>query len=124
MPYGKSLRMGSGGLAVSSTKSPVQLNHRMMTGKLGRVLKVTAGPSREELFDALRLCAEGRKVFFSYEDGHVKEKTLVAITAIECEDGSGQSFMFKFSGAVCSRGGSGEGHCNTRTREGWIKFLK
>ncbi len=35
-----------------------------MTNATEVTLRITSGPSREELFDALRLCAEGREVTF------------------------------------------------------------
>ena len=58
--------------------------------------RIIAGPSREELFDALRLRHEGRTVTFTlkgpYSDSPRREVS-VFIDAIGVEDGSGNRFL-------------------------------
>jgi hypothetical protein len=60
------------------------------------------GPSREELFDALRLRHEGRKVTFT--DAHGLEYKA-SISAIEIEDGSGESWNLKGQASYQTVGG-------------------
>jgi hypothetical protein len=58
---------------------------------------ITDGPSREELFDALRLFNEHRKVLFTLKRQDARESyTLPAIVMrIEPEDGSGHSWCLR-----------------------------
>jgi len=63
--------------------------------------QIIAGPSREELFDALRLRHEGRKVTFTLVSAD-KISTLplvleVSVDEISSEDGSGESWILKLS---------------------------
>ena len=60
-------------------------------------IKITSGPSREELFDGLRLFAEKREVGFTIENNGRQMKPTAWIHGIEAEDGSGQSWNLKFS---------------------------
>lgn len=53
---------------------------------------VTNGPSREELFDALRLRHEGRKAIFTYKSGLLTVRKEFTIDMIQGEDGSGNSW--------------------------------
>jgi hypothetical protein len=52
---------------------------------------LTAGPSREELFDALRLRHEGRTVIFKDRSW----RYIATIRMIEGEDGSGDGWSMK-----------------------------
>ncbi len=58
---------------------------------------ITSGPSREELFDGLRLFSEKRYVEFKLK--HREETITISsiIQGIEPEDGSGQSWIIKFN---------------------------
>ncbi len=63
-----------------------------------KTIKIASGPSREELFDSLRLCAEQRHVPFRLEfDNGIKNVPSTYIQAIEAEDGSGESWNIKMS---------------------------
>lgn len=64
-------------------------NHRTMSQK---TIQITSGPSREELFDGLRLFAEKREVGFSIEDNGRLLTLPVIMQGIYPEDGSGQSW--------------------------------
>lgn len=71
--------------------------HRTMK----KTIEIINGPSREELFDGLRLSAEKRLIPFSITDkfwrnyGGITIKTM--IQSIQIEDGSGQSWNISFS---------------------------
>ncbi len=60
-------------------------------------IDITSGPSREELFDALRLFNEGRKASIEIDNNGKKMKAEVIIHTIGAEDGSGQSWNLSFS---------------------------
>lgn len=60
-------------------------------------IQITNGPSREELFDALRLCGEKRLTAFCFEKNENEKYIAVIITSIEAEDGGGQSWNLTFS---------------------------
>ena len=64
---------------------------------MSKTLKITSGPSREELFDGLRLFAEKRPVGFVIENNGRQMTPIVWMHGIEAEDGSGQSWNIKFS---------------------------
>jgi hypothetical protein len=104
-----------------------------MTNKQQR--QITAGPSREELFDALRLRHEGRTVTVTVDNtvrtaGDPRKSltmklplTLeVGVDSIGIEDGSGNSWLL---GVYDKDGKLGskrlEGYFNTTRREGWIR---
>ncbi|MCX6753421.1 MAG: hypothetical protein NTW62_03715 [Candidatus Nomurabacteria bacterium] len=57
---------------------------------------ITSGPSREELFDGLRLFAEKRTIDFIIEKNGQKTKLPLIIQGIEAEDGSGECWNIKF----------------------------
>jgi len=64
---------------------------------MSKTIPITNGPSREELFDALRLLAEGRLVPFCVEKDGNKKYVAVLMSSIAAEDGSGQSWNLTFS---------------------------
>lgn len=57
-----------------------------------KTIQITSGPSREELFDGLRLFAEKREVGFNIEDNGRLLTLPVIMQGIQPEDGSGQSW--------------------------------
>lgn len=57
-----------------------------------KTIAITSGPSREELFDGLRLFAEKRQVGFTIEDNGRKIILPFTMRKIEAEDGSGHSW--------------------------------
>ncbi|MCX6756140.1 MAG: hypothetical protein NTX85_02280 [Candidatus Nomurabacteria bacterium] len=74
--------------------------HRTMS----QTIQILNGPSREELFDGLRLFAEKREVGFNLESNG-REITLPFIMqSIEPEDGSGNSWNTKMNLHVDSLG--------------------
>lgn len=94
--------------------------------------ELTDGPSREGLFDALRLCHEGRTVIF-YDRSW---RYIAKISMIESEDGSGENWNINGSTRIepigMPRGCGPEkpihyyfiGHCRTDSpRKGLIKFV-
>ncbi len=63
---------------------------------MSQTIQIANGPSREELFDGLRLFSEKRQVNFHFEDHGRPLITLpTTIIGIEAEDGSGQSWNIK-----------------------------
>lgn len=62
-------------------------------------IEITNGPSREELFDGLRLFTEKRLILFAVKSKSNKVERSIAtvINSIETEDGSGQSWNLTFS---------------------------
>ncbi len=58
--------------------------------------EITNGPSREELFDGLRLFSEKRPVQFVTENNGRQMTSAVIMQAIEIEDGSGNNWNIKF----------------------------
>lgn len=59
-------------------------------------INITNGPSREELFDGLRLLSEKRLIPFSLEMNGVERFLAVIMVSIQAEDGSGQSWNLTF----------------------------
>jgi len=66
------------------------------------VKEIEHGPSREKLFDALRLHHEGRTEPFTlpsnamrYLPGKVKDIKRCKVLGVEAEDGSGNSWLLK-----------------------------
>ncbi|MFZ2205472.1 MAG: hypothetical protein WAV23_02695 [Minisyncoccia bacterium] len=62
-------------------------------------IQILSGPSREELFDGLRLFFEKRTVNFTVENdnGRSKRGLPTIIQCIEPEDGSGDSWNIRFN---------------------------
>lgn len=96
--------------------------------------EVIAGPSREELFDALRLRHEGRKVTFTVTpDPQPPNKRFtiesvtfpVQVTMIEAMDGSGNNWFLNLHDKFATLGSLRlEGRINTNTRKGWVKVVR
>jgi hypothetical protein len=59
-------------------------------------IEITNGPSKEELFDGLRLHAEKRLVPFCIEKDKKEKYVAVIINFIQAEDGSGHSWNLMF----------------------------
>ncbi len=98
-----------------------------MTNSSGR-LDITDGPSREELFDALRLRHEGRTVTFMVRPkpsvgGVSKAQSFRArVNAISNEDNAGKNWLVKlYDHTATLRTHYLEVFFNTRSREGWIQ---
>lgn len=60
-------------------------------------IEISNGPSREELFDGLRLFSEKRLIPFIIKKDEVERWVAVIINSIEAEDGSGYSWNLTFS---------------------------
>jgi hypothetical protein len=60
-------------------------------------IEITNGPSREELFDGLRLFTGKRLIPFIIKKDDVERWVAVVINSIQAEDGSGQSWNLTFS---------------------------
>lgn len=93
--------------------------------------KITAGPSREQLFDALRLRHEGRTVEFTIEiepDGPEIAGSYFQFAAqvnnLGVEDGSGNRWLFELQNKdlflKCQKLA---GYIDTTRRTGWLKAL-
>lgn len=59
-------------------------------------MKIVSGPSREELFDGLRLFSEKRLVKFVVENNGETVVLPTRMHSIQAEDGSGQSWNICF----------------------------
>jgi hypothetical protein len=86
--------------------------------------QIYAGPSREDLFDALRLANEGRQVTFMIRDDFGNPVNLkCSISMLELEDGSGKRFLLKFSTKINNRiVASKSAYFSTETRQGWLEI--
>ncbi len=62
-----------------------------------KAIEISNGPSREELFDGLRLYFQQRLVPFLVTKDGMEKYYAVIINSIEAEDGSGQSWNLTFS---------------------------
>ena len=62
---------------------------------MSQTIAITNGPSREELFDGLRLFAEKREVGFNFVSNGRDITLPFIIQSIEVEDGSGHSWNLK-----------------------------
>jgi len=97
---------------------------------------IVAGPSCEELFLALRLRHEGRKVTFTVAPSHITRRNLaggrkfipqalqfdVMVDELGIEDGSGNNWLFTLYDATASFGSTRlKGYMDTTRREGWVK---
>lgn len=54
---------------------------------------VTGGPSREALFDALRLQLDHMSVAFAWREGDVDRVSIVYVRGISARDDSGESWL-------------------------------
>ncbi|MEQ1499770.1 MAG: hypothetical protein ABL917_00135 [Parcubacteria group bacterium] len=99
--------------------------------------ELVAGPSREELFDALRLRHEGRKVTFTVAPSHITGRVLAGgrrfvpgnlafhVHVIELgneNDGNGTNWLFKLYDEHAVLGSMYlEGYINLTTRKGYVR---
>lgn len=56
---------------------------------------VTGGPSREDLFDALRLQLYNMSVVFAWREGDVDRGSIVYVRGISARDDSGDSWLIE-----------------------------
>jgi len=92
-----------------------------------RDTKITAGPSREDLFDALRLRHEGRKVAFKLffdrdpngDWSPYYQEIVATIDSIGVEDGGGQSWLLTVS--IPHYGQTVSCYYNSTNRNGYMK---
>lgn len=61
-----------------------------------KTIQITSGPSREELFDGLRLFSEKRVVDFLIVNNGRQVNLPVIMQSIQAEDGSGHSWNVSF----------------------------
>lgn len=97
-----------------------------------RYISIESGPSREELFDALKYAYDKKRDFkVSFTGVHVRQSGSVrsnisrgtftaTINGIQHEDGSGQSFIIYAQTSVKELGGLTEFYYNARTRTGRV----
>jgi len=93
--------------------------------------EINSGPSREELFDALRLRHEGRAIPFTVSPPKqrpgsrirvLNETFNVQVNSVGIEDGSGNCWLLTLDdyheilGSSCL-----SAYYNTRTRTGWVQ---
>lgn len=93
--------------------------------------EVTGGPSREELFDALRLRHEYRPVLFCiFVAAHQRTRSLssdfyntnLQINGIAVEDGSGHKWLIELFDPTKTFGSTKlHGYFNTSSRKGWVE---
>ncbi len=102
--------------------------------------QVVAGPSREELFDSLRLstATEGRRVAFTVAPSHITGRNLeggrkfvpgnlmfyAVVSMLRPEDGSGNNWLFELRDYHHSLGTGFDrlrGYINTTRRTGWVE---
>lgn len=89
--------------------------------------EIIAGPSREDLFDGLRLRHESRLVLFSILSGHhsnaLYNKSLqLQVNGIAVEDGSGHKWLIELHDPTKTFGSSKlHGYFDTNTRKGWVE---
>ncbi len=63
---------------------------------MSKTIEITNGPSREELFDGLRLLSEKRLIPFCIKMEGTERFLAVFMNSIQAEDGSGQSWNLIF----------------------------
>lgn len=89
----------------------------------GIVYEIVAGPSREDLFDALRLRHEKREVTFTVKMGSEEVPLRGMINSISIEDGSGNCWLFiLYCGSRPLTSQYFSGFLNTRKREGTLRL--
>lgn len=64
---------------------------------LKQTIQISSGPSREELFDGLRLFAEKRTTSFVIKDNGRLVTLPVVMRVIGAEDGGGESWNIEFN---------------------------
>lgn len=116
-------RKGNGVRFPTSTKGDARYRKVVMTNSDQR-RGIIAGPSREELFDALRLRHEGRKVTFTVARVKLGSLSFEAqLDMLRPEDGGGNNWLFELSNHNIKPLGSStlRGYINTTKREGWVE---
>ncbi len=84
--------------------------------------KITDGPSREELFDALRLRQEHREVTLTWFEGSNSRSASFVVNGIGAEDGSGDNWFLTLSSVEYNPGQTIGGYFNTKVRKGWLSI--
>ncbi len=64
---------------------------------MSKTIQITNGPSREELFDGLRLLSEKRMTPLCFVKESQEKYVAAFLSSIEAEDGSGQSWNLVIS---------------------------
>jgi len=88
--------------------------------------QIVAGPSREDLFDGLRLRHEGRQIEMSLTTKHAvtmpcsHTKMSFCVDSIGIEDGSGHNWTLQLSYSCGENILSYKAYYNTKTRAGVI----
>jgi len=84
---------------------------------------IIEGPSREELFDALRLRDECRQVTFTVVNRDGRENKLSTwVNGISAESGSGHCWELRLCDPKSSLGGGYfRAFLDTKTRQGWLR---
>lgn len=96
----------------------------VMSNTDNEVIEITDGPSREDLFDALRLGPEKATIDITIKIKRIKRTVNFWVNGLEREDGSQQSWIIKVHdplGALVRGRHNFEGYLNTRTREGHLR---
>ena len=95
--------------------------------------QIVAGPSLDELFDALRFGHEGRQVTLTVSpetpaSANSKPDNLdfkAHVTQLSPEDGSGNNWLFRLTDQHAVLGSQYlEGYINVIRREGWVRATK
>lgn len=122
----------------ASTKGNVLFKRRSrMAITKNQLFQIAAGPSREELFDALRLYNEGRELEFAVfvnandtRSGAPQHAFKALVQQIGAEDGSGYRWLIwvnvVHSDKVTQsffKGARLEGYLDTRRRGGWLRAI-
>jgi hypothetical protein len=86
-------------------------------------IEIVSGPSREELFDSLRLVKENRQVVFGLKFSSVDRPTNACVMSIEAEDGSGNCWNIKLylSAGTSLKSRYLKGFYRTSTRTGILE---
>ena len=81
--------------------------------------RIVNGPSREELFDSLRLCSESRTVVFEFDDSgrYKKDAQVMMLTP---EDGSGNKWLLEVYVQVDKEKKIATGYYDTKARTGYL----
>lgn len=117
--YAEVVRLTDNDAASPSSRGSTRKKGKRMLTQTAVTYKVLSGPSREELFDSLRLYDEHREVEFVMRSPEkVKYKAKFQMISLEAEDGSGQSWIFSCVSSFDRSKYSG--WYNSRTRAGHL----
>ncbi|MCX6788393.1 MAG: hypothetical protein NTZ36_00725 [Candidatus Jorgensenbacteria bacterium] len=84
-------------------------------------ISISSGPSREELFDALRLRHEHRPILVKVHPLDQKPMDIkFIVNGIAVEDGGGQNWLIELLNVQTHQ--IVRGYYNSRTRAGWLDF--